>query len=294
MATVNARLALCSGSISNLTAIYGLEPIIQPGLVGLQILLLLSVLLSYLLFALLQRSIHSRTPLNQRFPRPQLEDLRYSMKLVKDLEQYAGMKYPTPAQFAWLAPQSFNKMLAVMPVLGATTAKRVRQNAGKVGSTSEGIKVIEGTLRDFDVIGDRYHPVGMTMVKEEEERKRLTFGSGHIQLFSKDHRHCRLRCNIPLLLAQSIKGGTEITTVKKILDFILTKPQSAGSINRQRKLLSLIALNGHVSTICHIRPTLHSKTNLQRSNLRDLIIPKRLTDARWEYASIYLKRWRLS
>ena len=134
MAAVNARLALSSGSISNLTAIYGLESIIRPGIVGLRILLLLSVLLSCLLFALLQRLFHSKIPLNQRFPRPQLEDLRFSMKLVKDFEQYAGMKYPTPTQFAWLAPQSFNKMLAVIPILGATTAERVRQNAGAKAS----------------------------------------------------------------------------------------------------------------------------------------------------------------
>ena len=207
MANANARLALCSGSISNLTAIYGLEPIIQPGIVGLQMLLLSSVLLSCLLFALLQTLFHSNTPPNQRFLRPQLEDLRFSMKLVKDLEQYAGMKYSTPAQFAWLATQSFNKMLAIIPILGATTAERVRQNAGAVESTSEEITVIEGILGGFDVIGDRYHPVGRTLVKEREERKPLTFGSGDIQPFTKDHRHWRLRFNVPLLLAQSIKGG---------------------------------------------------------------------------------------
>lgn len=100
-------------------------------------------------------------------------------------------------------------MLAVIPILGATTAERVRQNAGAVESTSEEITVIEGILRGFDVIGDRYHPVGMTMVKEKEERKPLTFGSGDIQPFTKDHRYWRLRFNVPFLLAQSIKGGVQ-------------------------------------------------------------------------------------
>ena len=38
-------------------------------------------------------------------------------------------------------------------------------------------------------------------------------------------------------------------------------PQSAGLIDGQRKLLSLIAPNGRVSKVCRILRTLHSKTN---------------------------------
>ena len=85
----------------------------------------------------------------------------------------------------------------------------------------------------------------------------------------------------PFFLLSQLRGVSRITRVKKIVNFILSKPQAAGSIDRQRKLHSLITLNGHVSKVCHILPTLHSKTNLQNSNLRDLIIPKDLTDVRW-------------
>ena len=53
---------------------------------------------------------------------------------------------------------------AFIPTTGATTAERVRENAGAVESTGEEMKVVEGILRGCEVIGDRYHPVGMKIV----------------------------------------------------------------------------------------------------------------------------------
>lgn len=38
------------------------------------------------------------------------------------------------------------------------------ENAGALESTGEDMKVIEGTLRGSEVIGDCYHPVGMKIV----------------------------------------------------------------------------------------------------------------------------------
>ena len=55
-------------------------------------------------------------------------------------------------------------MPAVIPIPGATTAERVRENAGAVESTGEEMKVVESTLRGCEVIGDRCHPVGMKIV----------------------------------------------------------------------------------------------------------------------------------
>ncbi|KAK0512624.1 hypothetical protein JMJ35_004641 [Cladonia borealis] len=52
---------------------------------------------------------------------------------------------------------------------GATTAERVRENAGAVESTAKEMGVIEGVLRGFEVIGDHYHPVSMTMVNGKGE-----------------------------------------------------------------------------------------------------------------------------
>ena len=105
----------------------------------------------------------------------------------------------------WPAPPSFDNAWNACRYSspGATTTERVRGDAGAVESTAKEMEVIEGVLRGFEVIGDRYHPVSMTMLNGKGERKPY--------LFTKDRRYWRLSHKVPLLLAQSIKGDVQIT-----------------------------------------------------------------------------------
>ena len=75
------------------------------------------------------------------------------------------MVYSSPVG-TWLAPGSFDNAWNACNILipGATTAEGMMENAGAVESTGEEMKVIEGTLRGSEVIGDCYHPVGMKIV----------------------------------------------------------------------------------------------------------------------------------
>ena len=55
-------------------------------------------------------------------------------------------------------------MPQVIPIPGATTAEKVRENGVEVELTEEDLREIERILEEFQVVGDRYHSFGMKLV----------------------------------------------------------------------------------------------------------------------------------
>lgn len=100
-------------------------------------------------------------------PRFQPENFETNMKLVKELEMIAQEKHCTSAQLAlaWLRCLSNRKgMPKIIPIPGAMTAERVKENALEVELTEKDMKDIDKILASCKVIGDRYHPMGVKMI----------------------------------------------------------------------------------------------------------------------------------
>lgn len=105
---------------------------------------------------------HRRT-----LPRFQPENFEINIKLVRALEQIAKKKDCTPAQLAlgWLLSLSKQPgMPEIIPIPGATTAERVKENAAAVELTDAEMKDIQGILNNFEVVGDRYPAMRMKFV----------------------------------------------------------------------------------------------------------------------------------
>ena len=100
-------------------------------------------------------------------PRFQPQNFAANMKLVKELEKIALEKDCTPAQLALAWVRSLSKkerMPQIIPIPGARTAERIKENAVEVDLTDEEMKSIDTILGSCEIVGDRYHPEGMTMV----------------------------------------------------------------------------------------------------------------------------------
>jgi pyridoxine 4-dehydrogenase len=99
-------------------------------------------------------------------PRFQPDVFENNMKLVKELEVITKKKSCTPAQLAlsWLLSMSKRPgMTEIIPIPGATTEERVKENAVEVELAEEEMKEIDDILATCEVIGDRYHPFGMKL-----------------------------------------------------------------------------------------------------------------------------------
>ena len=55
-------------------------------------------------------------------------------------------------------------MPEIIPIPGATTVDRVKENAVEVELTEEDMREIDSILANCEVIGDRYHSLGMKFV----------------------------------------------------------------------------------------------------------------------------------
>ncbi len=89
------------------------------------------------------------------------------MKLARELEKIAQKKNCTPAQLAlaWVRSLSNReRMPEIIPIPGARSAEKVKENAVEVDLTEEEMKDIDTLLASCEIIGDRYHPEGMTLV----------------------------------------------------------------------------------------------------------------------------------
>ena len=100
--------------------------------------------------------------MRKNFPRFQPDNFETNMKLVREVEKMAEKKNCTTGQLAlgWLRTLSNKKgMPIIIPIPGATTVERVKENAVEVELTEEEMRGIDTILADFEVVGDRYPPM---------------------------------------------------------------------------------------------------------------------------------------
>lgn len=102
--------------------------------------------------------------MRRRLPRFQPENFKVNIKLVEELEKIASKKGCRPSQLAlgWLLSLSKQRgMPEIIPIPGATTVERVKENSVVVMLSDEEMKEIDSILGSFEVNGDRYHAMGM-------------------------------------------------------------------------------------------------------------------------------------
>ncbi|RDW66270.1 putative IN2-2 protein [Coleophoma cylindrospora] len=92
-------------------------------------------------------------------PRFQGENFNLNMKLVDALQEFAKQKGCTAAQLAisylkYLSKRDGNP--EIIPIPGATTASRIKENATQVTFTEEELSEINSILGKFDIKGGRY------------------------------------------------------------------------------------------------------------------------------------------
>ena len=95
------------------------------------------------------------------FPRFQKEAFEHNMKLVNHVESLAKEKGCTPAQLAiaWVHGQGKRPgRPTIIPIPGATTVERVKENSKLIELTEEEVKKIDTIVESFDVAGARYPP----------------------------------------------------------------------------------------------------------------------------------------
>ena len=101
------------------------------------------------------------------FPRFSPENIATNVKLVLELEKIANRKACTPAQLAlsWVRNLSKKKgMPTIIPIPGASSAERVKENAVEVKLSEEEMGDIDTVLARCEVVGDRYFAAQMRFV----------------------------------------------------------------------------------------------------------------------------------
>lgn len=92
-------------------------------------------------------------------PRFQPENFHINLELVRQLEALAAKKGCKPSQLAigWVLGISRRPgMPDIIPIPGATTAERVKENSTIVELTDEEMAEIDAVLAKFKVVGGRY------------------------------------------------------------------------------------------------------------------------------------------
>ena len=100
--------------------------------------------------------------LRREYPRFQPENFAVNLQLVNQVELLAEEKQCKASQLAisWVKSLSKRKgMPLIIPIPGATTEARVRENSVDIDLTGEDLSTIDNILRKFTVVGGRY-PVG--------------------------------------------------------------------------------------------------------------------------------------
>ena len=94
------------------------------------------------------------------FPRFQPENFGNNIRLVEEVERLAAGKGCTAGQVAigWVSQLSERYGVPIIPIPGATTVERVRENAGAkdVRLTEDELREIDEILEKFETKGDRY------------------------------------------------------------------------------------------------------------------------------------------
>ncbi|MBE3040982.1 aldo/keto reductase [Candidatus Bathyarchaeota archaeon] len=100
--------------------------------------------------------------IRHHLPRFQPDNFNVNLELVRQLEALAEKKGCRPSQLAigWVLGVARRPgMPDIIPIPGATTAERVRENAAVVELTDGEMAEIDAVLARFDVAGGRY-PAG--------------------------------------------------------------------------------------------------------------------------------------
>jgi pyridoxine 4-dehydrogenase len=99
--------------------------------------------------------------MRRHYPRFQPDTFPVNLQLVDELQRLAKDKGCTPAQLAinWVKSLSGRKgMPEIIPIPGATTDARVRENAEDHPLTEDELGSIDAILAKFPVVGGRYPP----------------------------------------------------------------------------------------------------------------------------------------
>jgi pyridoxine 4-dehydrogenase len=96
---------------------------------------------------------------HKNFPRFEAENFRKNLQLVEELKKLATKKDCTPAQLALSWIKSHNGkpgMPCILPIAGARSEERVRENCETVELSADEIREIKSILDSFPVAGARY------------------------------------------------------------------------------------------------------------------------------------------
>lgn len=97
--------------------------------------------------------------MRRHYPRFQPENFEKNIKLVHELESIASRKGCSTGQIglAWVKSQSGrNGLPTFIPIPGATTAERVRENTKDIELSENDLKEIDSLLATFEIVGGRY------------------------------------------------------------------------------------------------------------------------------------------
>lgn len=92
-------------------------------------------------------------------PRFEGENFKLNIKLVDALQEFAKKKGCTAAQMAISYLKHLSKKDGnpeIIPIPGATTSSRIKENAKDVTFTKEELSEIESILAKFEIRGGRY------------------------------------------------------------------------------------------------------------------------------------------
>lgn len=101
-------------------------------------------------------------------PRFQPDVFDENLKLVREVEKLASRKGLTPAQIAlgWVLAQGRKNGLDIIPIPGATTFERIKENMSPPQLSNEDLELITEIMDKFPVVGDRYDQQSMAVVDQ--------------------------------------------------------------------------------------------------------------------------------
>ncbi|KAI1311458.1 NADP-dependent oxidoreductase domain-containing protein [Xylaria venustula] len=97
--------------------------------------------------------------LYKAIPRFQAENFDNNIKIVEKVKEWAAKKGCTPAQFSinWLVALSSRPgMPKIIPIPGAASLDRIKENIHEVKLTDEDLDEVDKFLKQFSVAGERY------------------------------------------------------------------------------------------------------------------------------------------
>ncbi|KAJ5701736.1 aldo/keto reductase [Penicillium malachiteum] len=105
---------------------------------------------------------------HRHFPRFQPENIDVNFQLVTKLKEMADTKGCTPAQLAlsWIKAQSSRPHMPLfVPVAGARSEERVKENVKDVYLSEGDLQAIQLILDEFTIAGDRYPPAAAELTE---------------------------------------------------------------------------------------------------------------------------------